>query len=564
MWWEPLTNQPPVWLTNLTATSPNELICADYHGRLVFYNGATWAITEDSGDFEHCSGMWAAANDDVYMVGFLGVSWDKGKIVHFDGHKFKHCDGRYYHIFCDLEEVWAFATDDAYAVGADSGIYHYNGIKWTLTPTMQGNYNAIWANSPSEIFVVTNEGWVGIGNGVDWSWTQLTLNPLWDVAGNASNDVYAVGGPLTEVFHYDGNSWSEMHDLGSTCRSVFCTNGVTFIGTETGDVWRFDAFDYSQRTKYPDILTIGDTGRSIRTIWGPSPDTLYVGGDAPHLVQLDGDTGGIERLITPVGYYIERVTAAYGRSGKDLFITTRNSLNQSQIFRYDGIEMHCDTTHSSVINDIFLLEDCTGFAVGDDSLVLFLWDPEDPVPVFFQQFAAAAYDRGIELVWDVAYDAPIATFQLYRWESTSPEEKILRAEFDPNVRFYKDDDVRPGVVYSYLLLAIDRDGHETWSHEISAQVPVIELALLQNHPNPFNPRTTIRFRIPDRRHVELVIYDVSGRHIRTLLNAPCDPGETSLEWDGRDPYGNPVGSGIYFYQLKAGSKKLSKKMVLLR
>jgi hypothetical protein len=559
--WSLLPNQPPENLEHISGTSTNDIFGATDQGKLAFFDGTTWSMTENSPDLTQCGGIWGASQDDIHLVGNIN---NVGKIVHFDGDEYHIWDGRVYQIFGDLKGVWAFAPDDAYAVGADAGIYHYNGLRWTLLPSIQSDYNGLCANSPNDIFAVTGDGYVVHYDGIDWSWWRLTSNPLWDIAANANDDIYAVGGPFHQLFHYDGNSWTGMHDLGSTCNSVFCIDGVTFVGTVSGDIWRFNSFDIAQRIKYPNILTVGEEGRSIKTIWGSSSGTLYIGGNAPHLVQLDGDTGGIEQLITPDGYNIERVTAVYGRSGKDVFVATRDSTNRSHLFRFDGLEMHHDTTHNSVINDIFMLDDCTGFAVGDDSLVLFLDESEDPTPVLFQQFTAAVSDQSVMLFWDVSYDAPIEAFCLYRWESTLPDKKILRARIVPSERSYKDNDVRPGVSYFYLLLAVDRDGFETWSHEISALVPVFVLELMQNYPNPFNPSTTICFRNPDRQHVRLAIYDVSGTHVVTLFDAPCGPGEKSVRWDAQDSSGNPVSSGIYFYQLKAGSRKLSKKMVLLR
>ncbi len=230
---------------------------------------------------------------------------------------------------------------------------------------------------------------------------------------------------------------------------------------------------------------------------------------------------------------------------------------------YDGLEILPDTTHDSSINAFHIIDCCNGFAVGNDGLVLLLGESDELVPALFQQFAATVSEQSIVLVWEVQYDAAIEAFHLHRWESTSPG-KILSDRIDPAERSYTDHEVRPGIAYHYLLVAVEGDGHETRSQEISATVPVYALELLQNHPNPFNPYTTIRFRTPNRRHVELAIYSVTGSHVVTLFDAPCEPGETSLEWDGRDASGNPVGSGIYFYRLKAGTQRLSKKMVLLR
>jgi hypothetical protein len=89
-------------------------------------------------------------------------------------------------------------------------------------------------------------------------------------------------------------------------------------------------------------------------------------------------------------------------------------------------------------------------------------------------------------------------------------------------------------------------------------------ALAQNHPNPFNPTTTIAFDLPVRTSVRLVIYDVSGRLIRTLVDDEMSPGQQSVRWDGRDAAGRKAASGVYFYRLETPAFNQSRKMILLQ
>ncbi len=88
--------------------------------------------------------------------------------------------------------------------------------------------------------------------------------------------------------------------------------------------------------------------------------------------------------------------------------------------------------------------------------------------------------------------------------------------------------------------------------------------LMQNAPNPFNPTTTIRYIVPRRSRVEVVIYNLLGRKIRTLVDRDHSPGQYSAVWDGKDNTGRQVASGVYFYSLKADGFIKSKKMVLLK
>jgi len=88
--------------------------------------------------------------------------------------------------------------------------------------------------------------------------------------------------------------------------------------------------------------------------------------------------------------------------------------------------------------------------------------------------------------------------------------------------------------------------------------------LSQNYPNPFNPTTTISYDTPVRSTLSLEVFDTAGRKIRTLAHGIHPAGRYSLQWDGKDDSGRTVGSGIYFYQLRAGEVWLTKKMALIK
>jgi hypothetical protein len=97
--------------------------------------------------------------------------------------------------------------------------------------------------------------------------------------------------------------------------------------------------------------------------------------------------------------------------------------------------------------------------------------------------------------------------------------------------------------------------------------PPVRLLLAQNTPNPFGASTRIRYRIPEGpagRRVELRVFDLSGRSVRSLVSDSQPPGAYEVTWDGRDDAGRPVVSGVYAYWLRVGPETSSRKMVLLR
>ena len=89
--------------------------------------------------------------------------------------------------------------------------------------------------------------------------------------------------------------------------------------------------------------------------------------------------------------------------------------------------------------------------------------------------------------------------------------------------------------------------------------------LFQNRPNPFNPSTTIRYSLANNSFVQLSIYDVAGRLVRTLVNEESQQaGPHNVEWDSRDNSGRLVASGVYFYRLQTSGFTQTRKMILLR
>ncbi|MCK5832921.1 T9SS type A sorting domain-containing protein [bacterium] len=89
-------------------------------------------------------------------------------------------------------------------------------------------------------------------------------------------------------------------------------------------------------------------------------------------------------------------------------------------------------------------------------------------------------------------------------------------------------------------------------------------ALYGNVPNPFNPTTAIAFDLPEACDVHLEVFDMLGRHVRTLENNKLDAGRYSVVWDGRDAKGREASSGIYLYRIDAGNYKASRRMLLLK
>tara|TARA_B100000953_G_scaffold234634_1_gene196037 strand:- start:201 stop:626 length:426 start_codon:yes stop_codon:yes gene_type:complete len=95
-------------------------------------------------------------------------------------------------------------------------------------------------------------------------------------------------------------------------------------------------------------------------------------------------------------------------------------------------------------------------------------------------------------------------------------------------------------------------------------LPPTRFSLHQNYPNPFNPVTTLRYDLPEDAMVNITIFDMMGRVIKTIVNSQQNAGFKSVRWNATNDYGKPVSAGIYLYMIQAGEYRQTRKMVLLK
>ena len=122
-------------------------------------------------------------------------------------------------------------------------------------------------------------------------------------------------------------------------------------------------------------------------------------------------------------------------------------------------------------------------------------------------------------------------------------------------------------------LRVATHGNGVYERQLIGKVPtgiedeavvINEFSLSQNYPNPFNPTTNIRFRIAEFGFVELKIYDVGGRLVKTLVSENRAAGFHSAQWDASNQSGEKVASGTYFYKLQAGASVQIRKMIVMK
>jgi hypothetical protein len=204
--------------------------------------------------------------------------------------------------------------------------------------------------------------------------------------------------------------------------------------------------------------------------------------------------------------------------------------------------------------------------------------PNPPGPVYISLFTNHPewdYFLGDQFTKDIRAEVPENGYQewILSMESSEPEAQIswtfenLPDEYDIGYSindgvYFEDMRSVSTTTLSVNTEIIVRVGTQVLGID---DEPIPEVfALHQNYPNPFNPTTQIRYDLPDEANVNITIYDIMGRSIRSLVNSNQTAGYRSIRWDGKNNMGEGVSAGMYIYMIQAGEFRQTKKMVLLK
>ena len=192
-----------------------------------------------------------------------------------------------------------------------------------------------------------------------------------------------------------------------------------------------------------------------------------------------------------------------------------------------------------------------------------------------------------ELKWSESKDVDLDTidYLLYAqigvypaeeiYDTTSTSVQITYQEFLENV--FELFPMLPGATVKFSVIATDgKDTVKVTGDDkvlfvnrydylsIAAEGIPTEFALHENYPNPFNPSTTLRFDLPEVSDATVTIYNMLGQRVRTFNMNDTPAGYHSVKWNATNDYGDPVGAGVYLYQLRADQFVKTRKMVLLK
>jgi len=177
--------------------------------------------------------------------------------------------------------------------------------------------------------------------------------------------------------------------------------------------------------------------------------------------------------------------------------------------------------------------------------------PAVPLPVELSSFTASSNQSAVDLKWQTKSEVNNYGFEVER-SSTSPSqgwEKIGFVNGHGNSNSPKDytlTDKNPsgGSKFVYRLKQIDNDGKFKYSDEVEVEIVPNEFNLFQNYPNPFNPATNIKFALPKAAKVTLLVYNLLGEKVATLLNEDKETGFYDIQFNA-----SSFSSGVYIYRL---------------
>lgn len=277
----------------------------------------------------------------------------------------------------------------------------------------------------------------------------------------------------------------------------------------------------------------------------------WYGGSGDLLQMLTGSVGGSKNPVVPIdtiglGYF----DAAIDSSG-NVVVVWREGYEDGYALKAQRYDFEGNRIGPKLIikeETVWELEH-PAVAMLDNGDFLVVWDEEHP-STYSYIYARRYYHKYGVLFPEVQINEPNTYKQNYPDVASAPDGRFI---------ITWASDLNDGGDYNvcaremYPLAVTD-----------APDMPIPELLLFQNYPNPFNPITMIEYSLPEPAVVSISIYNIQGQLVARLEKGTRPKGKHKATWDGCDKNGNPVSSGVYFYSLRAGTKSLTKKMLLLK
>ena len=411
--------------------------------------------------------------------------------------------------------------------------------------------NASLGNASTPVLIESDASVQSIDLNQGWSWISLNVEPVDLSLGSALGGFTPANGDIikSQIYfsqYYEGAGWQgslKNLEIGKSYSINAANTGTmrntgspvnitsTVIPVETG--WNWIGYFHQE------ILNIND---ALATMPASAGDRIKSQTEFAEYISSTGTwEGSLDRMLPGQGYILKSNTGGdleYPALNKiisqasvlsymekpDWAVNAKDyeySMSFTAVFEFDKQEMR-DT---SLIISAFVNDDCRGVAK-------LQYIPE------LEQYIAFLLVYGNNAEGDTLF------FKLYQ-----PEEDLTRQVEETAI--FNSDEINGNLESPFMFTALPIDD----------ELVPYSFYLNQNYPNPFNPETTIEYGLPNNEKVKLFIYNILGQKIKTLVNTDQKAGRYKVTFSGTNP---TLPNGVYFYYLKAGSFKTTRKMLILK
>ena len=267
---------------------------------------------------------------------------------------------------------------------------------------------------------------------------------------------------------------------------------------------------------------------------------------------------------------------------QDLIINESMSKNNNAVYDEDGdtpdwIEIYNNSLNPINMGDYYLTDDSHIFTISDGVVIesggyLVLCRDSSDFSQFFPNVenyigeVDFGFSNGGELLRLMDNDDGIVDYVSYDdsapWPLEPDREGMTLELLNPSLN---NNDAENWVSSDVALgtPGQQNSSYDALSNDIDEIIPSV-FALHQNYPNPFNPTTSIEYDLPNDSYTVVTVFDVMGKHVKTLVDKNQSAGFKTIRWDAKNDEGEGVAAGMYIFQIKSGVNIASKKMILLR
>jgi hypothetical protein len=536
-----LNNGPPGGTVRQIASGLGKNLWITAQGRVYKSDGTTCTVLSDS--LGITTALASDAQGNVYVAAMSGDSDKRSSLFRYDGVRWTNS---------------YIGSGDSFAVS-------------TLVADTQG---IVWAGAPSGLYRLKNDAWskFTLKN-------RLPSNDIRKIAFDAYGTMLAA--TQYNLIKYDGMEWKTV-TTDEITSLISSPDGSAWISTTKG-IARFDRTIFTSYTTTEGLDPLV-TIKSIKTdfsgdVWAETSLNDSFSGfyrfDGAKWVKYPGrefnginfNTWTIDRdgtlwvgtnQIYPFNLQLISARKTYSWSYPSGFD-----------FRIDDMTVDHDgtlwllnfwnkwTTHSpnnfGIISRVDSNAVNTAFEIpGNGKCIGISWDNS----VWAGTIPYNSSTRGLGFLGGgLAQVNAAAISTIYTTDNGLIDNNVVSLAFEPD-----------GAVWVVTPLGITRYGEISSFPSHVAESPGIPtaLSLNGNYPNPFNSSTIITFTISGNAHSKLIIYNIEGQKVRTLVSGELFAGSHSVIWDGRDDSGRPVSSGVYLSRLSIGKKVSLGRMLLLK